>query len=760
LEPSLNNKNAFYREAGALAFLFATLLLFYFPVIFGNKTVFTSDTLFFNFPMYHFVHQAYQEGFIPFWNPDLFAGIPFMSVWQSSVFYPPSAIFFMDDFTLAFNLNQIFHHGILVAGTYALMRHWGFSPIPALCSGLTAFLGGFSLSISEFCNHFHSVAWFPWFFLSFEKWLDEKSIRYFLLAVGACALQTLAGSPEFSILSALLIFFHALWVRRDNREYRILKKSLLMGLVVFSALAVTAFQLLPTYQFAQDSIRDFGMQYVDHVYWSLEPSALTHLLFAVTPETLVGQIQSQGKPGFLNSLYMGIVPVSFLAGALLFLKTDRWIRFWWITFWVGIFFALGKFNPLYPLFFDWAPLLHKFRYPEKFFFISAFSATFLAGAVVDFLLRVRETESAPYKKFIGILLGVLTVASAWHIIHPEDKSMFPLLFLTLFILSSGLLLWNRITPPLFCGITLFIILIDLTTHNQVYFAFTDRKFFDEAPPVVETLAQDPDNFRIFSQTQSLNNSAHSPKNVKGTLMVLNYEDLKNILHYFSGITYGVQSVKGHLGTETKDQGIYNHIFNRSSLQKRKRILERFNVKYMISPGNWQLAPDGLIHPQAETLRLNALPRAFMVPVAQVMDLRQIPETYFSSDFDPTRQVLISDPVDWNASPEFEGEVTHLVYKPNRVEIQTRQRGNGFLVLLDTYYPGWKATVDGKEVAILRGNHFFRTLPLDEGDHQVVFYYEQEGFQTGLLISLTALVLLMGGCTGKRILNNKKRRALS
>ncbi len=751
------NKSALRREGGALAFLFAGLLLFYFPVIFGNKTVFTSDTLFFNFPMYHFLHQAYHEGFIPFWNPDLFAGIPFMSAWQSSVFYPPSVIFFMDDFTRAFNLSQVFHHGVLVFGTYALMRHWGFSPIAALCSGLTAFLGGFFLSISEFCNHFHSAAWFPWFFLFFEKWLHEKTIQYFLLAIAACSLQTLAASPEFSILSTLLVFFHALWVRGDNPGYRFLEKSLLMSLVVLCALATTAFQLLPTHQFAQDSIRDFGMQYVDHVHWSLEPSALTHLLFAVTPETLAQQLQSQGKPAFLNGLYMGIVPVSFLAGALLFLKTNRWIRFWWIAFWVGIFFALGKFNPLYPWFFDWAPLLHKFRYPEKFFFISAFSATFLAGAVVDFLLKARKNEPAQNKKFLGILLTVLIVGSAWYIIHPEAKSMYPLLFLILFIFSGGLLLWNRITPSLFSGITLFIILIDLVTHNQIHFALTDRKFFDEVPPVVETLAQDPDTFRIFSQTQTLNNNSHSQKNFKDAIMVLSYKDMKNILHQITGAIYGVQSVAGHLGTETKDQGIYNHIFARSSLQKRKKILERFNVKYMIAPGNWEQAPDGFLHPQAQTLRLNALPRAFLVPVAKVMDRRHIPETYFSPDFDPTQQVLISDPVEWNASPEFQGEVTHLVYKPNRVEIQTRQKGRGFLVLLDAYYPGWKATVDGREVAILRGNHFFRTLPLDEGNHQVVFHYEPEGFRTGLIISGVTLVLLIGGCFGITFFIHKKRR---
>ena len=680
-----------------------------------------------------------------------------MSTWQSSVFYPPSIIFFMDDFTRAFNLSQVLHHGILVAGTYALMRHWGFSPVASLCSGLTAFLGGFFLSISEFCNHFHSAAWFPWFFLFFEKWLQAKSTRYFLLAIAACTLQTLAGSPEFSILSALLIFSHALWTRGNTQGYRFLENSLLMSLVVLTALALTAFQLLPTHHFAQDSIRDFGMLYKDHVRWSLEPSTLTQLVFAVNPEALTQQIQTQGKPGFLNGFYMGIVPVACLAGGVLFLKTNRWFRFWWIAFWVGIFFALGEYNPLYFLFFDWAPMLHKFRYPEKFFFVSAFSATFLAGTVVDFLLKEKESPSALSKKFIGILLAVFAVGSIGYVIHPESKSMYPLLFLILFIFSGALFVWKRITASLFTGIVLCIFLIDLMTHNQVHFTVTDRKFFEEVPPVVETLNQDPDVFRIFSQMQSINNTPLQEK-TQDTLMVLNYRDMRNILHQLTGSIYGVQSVTGHLGTETKDQGIYNYIFSRSPLPKRKRILERFNIKYLIAPGNWERTPDGNIRPQIRTLQLNALPRAFLVPEAQMMDPKLIPETYFSPDFDPTRQVLISDPIEKKASPEFEGEVTHLVYKPNRVEIRTVQKGDGFLVLLDTFYPGWKAQVDGEERVVLRGNHFFRTLPLGEGPHQVTFYYEQEGFRPGLIISGITLILLIGGCAAKRIVVNKKRRA--
>jgi len=754
---SSNNRSALYRDGGALGILLCALLLLYFPVVFGSKVMFSTDTLYFNFPMYHYLHQAYHDGFIPFWNPNQFAGLPFMAVLQTAVFYPPSLIFFLDDFTLAFNLNLVFHHGVLVAGTYILTRFWGFSPVAALCSSLTALLGGFFLSISTFSNHFHSAAWFPLFFFCFEKFLRYKSTRYFLLSIGTCSLQTLAGSPEYSILSTLLIFSHTLVIRRETS--RVLENVFLLGLVVLGALAITAFQLLPTWLFARESIRDFGMEYVHHARWSMDPSALMHLLFA-TPATQPQLLPSQGSPGYLNSIYMGIVPASCLAGALCLLKFDRLIRFWWIAFWVGIFFALGKFNPLYPFFFDWTPLLHKFRYPEKFFFISAFSLTALAGAGVDFLLKAGTAEPARFKKFLWILLTLLAVGGVLYGVYPETKSIYPLLLLALFSLSGGLLLWKRIAPPVFGGIALLIILIDLMTHNQSLMSFADRKYFDEAPPVVAVLAQDQDkmNFRIFSQFNLFKSPQHPSSLSQFTVTLLDYQDMKNLLDKSIGTIYGLQTVAGNLGAETKDQGIYNHIFVRAALQKQLRILERFNVKQVITADQWQTAPDGsLVHPTALVSEIDALPRAFLVPAAQVGDRRLIPETYFSSEFNPRERVLISKSLTTETTPDFQGEVLRIKYLPNRVEIQTRQNGSGFLILLDAYYPGWKAAVDGKEVAVLRGNHFFRTLPMSEGNHRVVFYYEQEGFGTGLIITGITLLLLISGCVWNRFAAHKKKR---
>jgi uncharacterized membrane protein YfhO len=67
-----------------------------------------------------------------------------------------------------------------------------------------------------------------------------------------------------------------------------------------------------------------------------------------------------------------------------------------------------------------------------------------------------------------------------------------------------------------------------------------------------------------------------------------------------------------------------------------------------------------------------------------------------------------------------------------------------LVLADTWYPGWKATVDGLPADVLPVDGLFRGVQVGEGEHEVVFYYSPASFKVGLGISVTAvLVILMG-----------------
>ena len=82
------------------------------------------------------------------------------------------------------------------------------------------------------------------------------------------------------------------------------------------------------------------------------------------------------------------------------------------------------------------------------------------------------------------------------------------------------------------------------------------------------------------------------------------------------------------------------------------------------------------------------------------------------------------------------------YEDHLVTVHASLNGSGILVLADSYYPGWKAYVDGTEQVIRRANLFFRAVPLASGNHTVEFRYEPRSFAIGLAVSTATLLLIM------------------
>jgi hypothetical protein len=97
-------------------------------------------------------------------------------------------------------------------------------------------------------------------------------------------------------------------------------------------------------------------------------------------------------------------------------------------------------------------------------------------------------------------------------------------------------------------------------------------------------------------------------------------------------------------------------------------------------------------------------------------------------------------------PDSSGKVRIIGYESQRVACEVEAAAKGHLVLLDSYYPGWQAYVDGRRVEIVRANFAFRAVPLDRGRHRVEFRYEPTWFYAGLALSCSVLVaglLLVG-----------------
>ncbi len=93
-------------------------------------------------------------------------------------------------------------------------------------------------------------------------------------------------------------------------------------------------------------------------------------------------------------------------------------------------------------------------------------------------------------------------------------------------------------------------------------------------------------------------------------------------------------------------------------------------------------------------------------------------------FDPRASVVVPAGLDPRSpAPAAPGESVEVVdYTPERAVIAANVTSPAVLVLADTFYPGWQATVDGVSAPIVRANLMFRGLALEPGRHEIVFTY--------------------------------------
>ncbi len=80
---------------------------------------------------------------------------------------------------------------------------------------------------------------------------------------------------------------------------------------------------------------------------------------------------------------------------------------------------------------------------------------------------------------------------------------------------------------------------------------------------------------------------------------------------------------------------------------------------------------------------------------------------------------------------------------SQIRLKVAAPCSGFVVLADLFYPGWQATIDGKDTRIYKANYAFRAVEVDAGTHEVVFAYRPMSLRVGVPVAiLTALGLIV------------------
>ena len=178
------------------------------------------------------------------------------------------------------------------------------------------------------------------------------------------------------------------------------------------------------------------------------------------------------------------------------------------------------------------------------------------------------------------------------------------------------------------------------------------------------------------------------------------------------------------------------------------VFDMLAVRYvMLPPGASPLvAQQTLAHDGADARVFvdgRALPRAFVVFRARCADDATAPRLLRARALDVRQEVLLAGCAEPPpAGPPGAGSVDIVESLPARVRLVTVTDAPAWLVLGDTWYPGWRARVDGAQATLWRANHAFRAVRVPAGRHEIEMRFASDALRAGAALSAaSALVVL-------------------
>ncbi len=774
------NSTTVFPDLAAVIFLIAAVGWFNFEIIFAGEVPFFRDLGPIFYPMRFSLAQSFQQGEIPLWDPHMAMGFPLLANFQSGVFYPPHLVFFFLPFFVAVRFLFVFHYLVAAAGAYCLCRRWGHSSSLALVGAILFAFGGYTVSLGSMSSYFQTAVWLPWILLLEERLVASRSMRDFVLLNLALLVQLLAGAPEIYGMSQGLLFLDGLRLRprEPNLSCRRFIFFFLASNLLVIGLAMA--QILPTAELFLESRALHTIPYQQSAGFSFHPLRLLNLFF-LDKEVDYGAVRGlklffSNEVPLIVSLYIGAIA---LPGIYLWF-TQSSLRE--KTILLGLMaavliLAMGDHAPLYSLLFHHAVFFRIIRYPEKFFFLDYALFLYIVLTGLRYSLRSGRSlskgsffiltliwssffllylflrfDTAPLVRFIAQrtqapIFSAPTVDKAFSVlVHLEIFIALALGFIVLLYFCNR----SAASGPFFKGLLVLLVFADLSTAHRPYHYSLKPEFVHNSARILNTPDTDPNRLFHYSGRSELHPTYYSFIEQKPSFAQSQALIFTNLLPD-TGIFYGFDYMQDLDSLKRWPYVVFLEFAGRLSLEGQARLLGSLNVRYVSS---FEPLPEEgitLLRHFAEhsswLYRVNrVVPRVYVVSRAvSERDPVKVLARLSSTGFDPREEVILEKPLPFSGEGHFDAREKILHYGSRNVKIQASLNSAGVLVLTDSFYPGWRAFVDGKEQEILRANLFFRAVPLPAGDHLVEFRYQPLSFTIGLTLSLITFCGMIVGC---------------
>lgn len=717
-----------------------------YPTGVPRKGLLGFDTVRMMGPWRNFITNEIKSGRFPSWNPHQFGGAPMSANSQSALFFPLNLIYLILPFHIAWTVLAISQPLLATVGMFLLIKSLSYeslsthqrplrgASINALTIIFLSLMYGFSSWMSvwiEWNIHGFVYALLPFALLFIFK---QKSVMAFMTTI----MIIFSGHPQMAVIAVTALTIASLvW-----KKFKWFSKIL-----VLSAL-ITAVQWMPTLRYYQQASRDKQSSEFSYAKTLLPWMQLPQLLapnFFGNPAT--GNFS--GKLDFLESTaYSGIAILGFALLGLISYKfpyiplknkpsdsesglTEKFCLavlclIVLLVFPTPVSLLLGKLN--IPIFSTSVASRWLMLWPLATILSAAAGIKYISlscSAGRNFSEKARPFWERPGLYMPAALILIVTL-SLWiyaFFLPSEFRSVtirnliIPTFIAGLFLLTFSFRLADRQSGMKVFLFTLgFFSIWELVLFGWKTMPYTEKRFIYPVMPVLAKLQELSRGGSRFAATD-------------GSVLESNFATYYG-LYDLSGYDALYPRRIGDLVWTAGNNGIPVNDFSRSTVVVPVKQSDARNNLWNLAGVRWIINKDDMLadHPGQKS---NDLSSDFKLIWEEgkwqiYENTKAYPRSFFIPDISPAKPSTVlylakQDPAPHDPiTPITPAEI--ISYMPNRVEISINAPTDGYLVLTDTYYPEWKASVDGTVANIVPAFGAFRAVPVSSGTHMVQFTY--------------------------------------
>ncbi|MBI4022160.1 MAG: YfhO family protein [Candidatus Andersenbacteria bacterium] len=675
-------------------------------------------------PLEYFFHHELLAGRLPAWHPNIAWGFPVIASAQIGFFYPPLLILRLLPLPLYLTFLVLMHLIGLALGMYFFLRALGRSEPAAYFGSISFTLGSFIIQHLTHLNILITAAWLPWQLLAVHRAAARDSLRardLVQLAV-LLALPFLAGQMHVPVLLALVSASYFIFVRLIGR--RSLTRSL-AALLTVAALVVLlgAVQLIPTAELVIQSSRgpagDFNLKTANQ-----HSFPIYHLPSILWPRFFGHDHTYWGKRLQIEyGIFIGTIPLLFSIFALLrrLRSPDAFFR---CLLAVSFLLSLGSISPFRLIGLE--PSLWIFSAPARWLLFTTFAFSYFAAQGLDMMLSRRGKSLAKTAARAAIAVSV-TVAVSNAFLFTIDQAAFTKL--------ADAIFWGSRELP------------------EAY--YTDK------------LGQ------LLNSARSTSVSVVSPYT---TLPLILLAALPPLISRRFGTQIILAAATAELiiiaATANPTIAWKNILTPPASVAGLPPIVSTGQARLLSLPtpgdtGLYFTNPDSRVSPDERTAHYQLLPplthALFSIPGVEwpasltlnghVQKLDAIRDAAAGALSSPAQAeqanigaVLVRAAGEIRLSrltpqPRASGaaRIQYLTLKPAHTRLIIAASSATTVTIRDSYYPGWRAYLDGQRIPIQRAEEIFRRVAIPTGIHTVDLLFRPQSLYIGLTITATVAV---------------------